>query len=55
MKKYETPEISIEKYGLVNNIMDGYINGDIDDDPFKDLYTTQPTESGEGVDANILD
>ena len=52
MKKYETPNISVEKYGLVNNIMAGDIDGDIGELPWGDLFTDPASEN---VDANILD
>lgn len=53
MKKYETPSINVERYALYNNIMDGDIDGDVDDNLWPELYTT--AASPEGPDANILD
>lgn len=38
MRKYETPEIKVSNYTIKKNIMDGYMDGDINENPWADLF-----------------
>lgn len=39
MKKYETPELKSIYFSIENKTMDGYNEGDINDNPWDELFT----------------
>lgn len=39
MKKYETPELKSIYFNIENKTMDGYKEGDINDNPWEELFT----------------
>lgn len=44
MKKYETPEIKSIYFDIKNKTMDGYGDGDVDENPWGELFTDEASQ-----------
>lgn len=55
MRKYETPELKAIYFDVDSKIMDGYAPGDINENPWADLFKPEPSGGEENIDVNALD
>lgn len=44
MKKYETPELKSIYFDVEKKVMDGYGEGDVNDNPWGELFTEQASQ-----------